>query len=241
VTALVVLPTYNESADVLPMIEALLETGTAPDICVVDDSSPDGTSDVVAAAIAQRPGWGERVRLITRPGKGGRGGAVREGLRVGLENDAYDLFIEMDCDFSHRPEDLVVGAALLSRGWDVVIGARYPDGRIIGWPLQRRVFSRFANTVARGLIDWSVPDYTNGFRFYNRAAVEAILSVPQRNTGYIYLSEALAVCLSAGHTVASFPIVFRNRERGESNTTMGEVVAAARGIIDVARWYRSHR
>ena len=238
-TALVILPTFNESADVIRMIEALLDAPLSSDVCVVDDSSPDGTSELVASAISERDDWAPRVRLITRAGKGGRGGAVREGLEFGLDHDhRYKTFIEMDCDFSHDPRDLAVGTALLTRGWDVAVGARYPDGQIIGWPLPRRIFSRFANTMARVLIEWSIPDYTNGFRFYSRVAAEAIVAEPQRNTGYIYLSEALAVCLSAGLRIASFPIVFRNRERGESNTNPGEIRAAARGIVDVALWYR---
>lgn len=238
--ALVVLPTYNESADVLRLIEALLATSVAPDVCVVDDSSPDATSAIVAAAITEREGWASRVRLVTREKKAGRGGAVREGLRRGLESDSYTMFVEMDCDFSHDPGALEVGTALLERGLDVAIGARYPNGTIIGWPVSRRIFSRLANMLARTLIDWSVPDYTNGFRFYNRRAAEAILAEPQRHTGYIYLSETVAVCLRAGLTIASFPIVFRNRERGESNTDFHEIVAAMVGIFDVARWYRTN-
>lgn len=238
-SALVVVPTYNEAEDVIRMIDALLESTLSPDVCIVDDSSPDGTSELVASAITNREDWTLRVRLITRDGKGGRGGAVREGLQFGLDlGPKYKTFIEMDCDFSHDPRDLVVGDALLTRGWDIVVGARYPDGKIIGWPFARRVFSRFANTMARAFIEWSIPDYTNGFRFYSRTAAEAIIAEPQRNTGYIYLSETLAVCLSAGLSVASFPIVFRNRERGESNMNLGEIRAAALGIVDVALWYR---
>ena len=105
----------------------------------------------------------------------------------------------------------------------------------------RRVFSRIANTVARMAIVWSIADYTNGFRAYSRRAAESILSEPQRHTGYIYLSESLAVCLVDGMTVDSFPIVFRNRERGDSSTDLQEIRSAATGILDVARWYRANR
>lgn len=239
---LVVIPTFNEALDVERMVNEVLDSSLEPDVIVVDDSSPDGTSEVVASVIAASARWTPRVRLITRDGKGGRGGAVREGMRRGLEDDEhYELFVEMDCDFSHNPEDLVVGAAVFDGGWDVVIGSRYPDGTIIGWPWTRRVFSRFANTTARLLIDRSVSDYTNGFRFYSRSATDAILTEPQRHTGFIYLSESLAVCLARGFTVTSFPIEFRNRERGTSNTDFREIKSAASGIIDVARWYRSAR
>ena len=239
-TALAVIPTYNESADVVRMIDAILESEVDADVLIVDDSSPDGTSEIVASAIAGRADWGGRVELIRREGKGGRGGAVREGIQYGLDKDAlYNEFIEMDCDFSHDPKDLSIGIDLLSQGWDVAIGARYPNGQIIGWPMRRRVFSRIANLLAWALIKWSIPDYTNGFRFYNQRAVKALLAVPQRNTGYIYLSETLAVCLRAELTVTSFAIVFRNRERGQSNTDLAEIRAAVKGLLDVARWYRS--
>jgi hypothetical protein len=95
--------------------------------------------------------------------------------------------------------------------------------------------------LARTLIVWDIPDYTNGFRFYSRRAAEAICAEPQRHTGYVYLSEELAVCISAGMTVTSFPTVFRNRERGESNTNFSEIRSAGIGIVDVARWHRRHR
>jgi dolichol-phosphate mannosyltransferase len=242
VKTVVIVPTYNEADNAVAIVEALLATSVAPDIVVVDDSSPDGTSKILAAAIAESAEWMSKVTLVTREGKGGRGGAVREGLMRGLQSDsAYEVFVEMDCDFSHDPADLSKAVAMVRDGSDVVIGARYPDGQIIGWPLARRVFSRLANTVARAMIVWSIPDYTNGFRAYGRQASETILAEPQRHTGYIYLSEALVVCIVAGMKIDSFPIVFRNRERGESSTDLHEISSAAAGIFDVARWYRANR
>lgn len=239
-TALVVIPTYNESADVVRMIDAVLATEIAPDALVVDDSSPDGTSEIVASAIVERTGWNGHVKLLTREGKSGRGGAVREGFQHGLnDSQRYSTLIEMDCDFSHDPKDLATGVNLLAKGWDVAIGARYPNGQIVGWPLRRRVFSRIANLLARSLIEWSIPDYTNGFRFYSRRAASVLVNSPQLHTGYIYLSEALALCLRSGMTATSFPVVFRNRERGQSNTDLAEIGAAVRGLLEVARWYRS--
>lgn len=238
-TVLVVLPSYNESANIVALVENLVSSTSNPDVCVVDDSSPDGTSLIVRDAIAKRNGWKGRVHLITRDGKGGRGSAVREGLSYGLKSQRYDRFVEMDCDFSHDPRDLDRGLSLIARSHDVAIGARYPDGTIVGWPISRRLFSRLSNLIARALLEWSIPDYTNGFRFYTERAVKSILAEPQRHSGYIYLSEALAVCLADGMNVISFPITFRNRVRGESNTNMREVANAFRGIVDVAKWYRT--
>lgn len=236
---LVVLPSYNESANIVALIEAIL--GTVPDarVSVVDDSSPDGTADVVRKAITEHGGWAERVELVVRPGKGGRGGAVREGLsRAVATSSSFTAFVEMDCDFSHEPGEIPRGLALVAAGNDVVIGARYPDGTIIGWPWTRRVFSFFANSLARALIEPRIADYTNGFRFYSPRAVEVLLAHGQRHTGYIYLSESLAHLLNAGLVVETFPIVFRNRERGHSNTTWKEIRSALTGLLSIAWTYR---
>ncbi len=229
---LVVLPSYNESANIVEMIAAVLDVGPALSVCVVDDSSPDGTSPLVEAAIDQR-GWRGRVTLITRSKKDGRGGAVREGLAA-HRDQGFECMVEMDCDFSHLPSSIPEGLALRQAGADVVIGSRYPDGTIVGWPRSRRVFSFFANILARSLIDWSISDYTNGFRFYSPRAVEVLLQKPQRHRGYIYLSESLSYLLRAGMRVERFPIYFKNRERGVSNTSFGEVRAALGGIVSIA-------
>ena len=201
----------------------------------IDDSSPDGTSQLVSNAIQTRPRWEKRVHLITRLKKDGRGGAVREGLAWGVKSGlTFEAYVEMDCDFSHEPCAIPEGFKLLGRGNDVVIGARYPNGTIIGWPRSRRIFSFFANMLARFLIDWSIADYTNGFRFYSTRAVQVLLNHPQKYKGYIYLSESLSYLLRAGVKVATFPIRFNNRERGVSNTTFWEICLALQGIFFIA-------
>jgi dolichol-phosphate mannosyltransferase len=232
---LVVLPSYNERENLVRLIEAILQVSTQIWICVVDDSSPDGTSEVVREAIATRPGWPERVWLITRSKKDGRGGAVRAGFAHGVASGHdFECFIEMDCDFSHEPAAIPTGLALRQTGADVVIGARYPDGTIEGWPVGRRLFSFFANVLARSLIVWSIADYTNGFRFYSARAVAILLRHPQRHRGYVYLSESLSYLLRAGMTIECFPIHFKNRERGISNTSLSEIRAALKGIFSIA-------
>jgi dolichol-phosphate mannosyltransferase len=239
---LVVLPSYNESANIVEMIAAVLAEGPSLSVCVVDDSSPDGTSTVVRSAIDTRPGWADRVELITRSKKDGRGGAVRDGFAWGAQGGRdFECMVEMDCDFSHEPSALPRGLALRQAGADVVIGARYPDGTIVGWPGSRRAFSFLANTLARTLIDWSISDYTNGFRFYSPRAVEILLQRPQRHRGYIYLSESLSYLLRAGMRVEQFPIYFKNRERGVSNTSLAEVRSALAGIVSIAWEHRLGR
>jgi dolichol-phosphate mannosyltransferase len=232
---LIVLPSYNERENIVQLITAILSQYPESSVCVVDDSSPDGTAALLKEKIEISDQWSKRVHLIIRDKKDGRGGAVRDGFIWGIaQSDDYDTFIEMDCDFSHEPEAIGEGLALLSDNCDVVIGARYPKGKIIGWPASRRVFSFFANTLARALIDWSISDYTNGFRFYSRRAVQHLVGQPQKNVGYIYLSETLSYMRRANFQVASFPINFKNRERGVSNTSFKEIASALTGIFSIA-------
>jgi hypothetical protein len=175
-----------------------------------------------------------------RAKKDGRGGAVRAGIEWGLtvpEAAGPQAFVEMDCDFSHPPGDIPRGLAMLDQA-DVVMGCRYPDGVIVGWPLGRRVFSFLANSLARTLICWRIPDYTNGFRFYSRRAATVTCQAPQRHKGYIYLSETIVEFLKSGLLIRCFPIRFVNRQRGVSNTSLHEVRAALCGLLEIAWRYR---
>jgi dolichol-phosphate mannosyltransferase len=235
---LVVLPSYNEITNIESLIESILDVDSDIDVCVVDDNSPDGTPALVTKLSEENPAWQGRVNLIVREGKGGRGGAVRDGIAWGIDTGGYEAFVEMDCDHSHDPAEMAAGLRLLEAGNDVVIGARYPDGKIIGWPTYRRVFSRLANYLARGLLEWSVADYTNGYRFYTPESAAILVAAPQENTGFIYLSESLARLMKSGATVASFPITFRDRTGGESNAGLDEVARALSGLFGIAWWYR---
>ena len=202
------------------MVETILGLDSHYFVCIVDDSSPDRTSELVRSEIERRPEWRHRVHLIQRSKKDGRGGAVRDGFIWGLETEQdFKAYVEMDCDFSHDPKAIAQGLQLLGGGWDVAIGARYPKGIIVGWPASRRIFSFFANTLARILIEWSVPDYTNGFR-----------SIRRRPS----VSESLSQLLRAGLRVRHFPIRFVNRQRGVSNTNLQEISASLKAIFSIA-------
>jgi dolichol-phosphate mannosyltransferase len=235
---LVVLPSYNERDNIVELVDAIVGTYPEASVCVVDDSSPDGTAEHLRSALASRPAWSGRFHLIVRKKKDGRGGAVRDGFAWGIAEDrGFEAFVEMDCDFSHEPQAIATGLSMLGQS-DVVIGARYPDGTIIGWPASRRVFSFFANTLARLLIDPSVADYTNGFRFYSVRAVRLLMEFQQHHKGYIYLSESLSHLLKGGLSVSAFPIRFKNRERGVSNTSLAEIRSALTGILQIAWQHR---
>ncbi|HJL79468.1 MAG TPA: glycosyltransferase [Candidatus Marinimicrobia bacterium] len=237
--ALIVLPSYNESENITALIQRILELRESYFVCVVDDNSPDGTSEVIKNFTDNLSSdQKHRIHLIVRDKKDGRGGAVRTGIQWGLNSVSdFQAFVEMDCDFSHPPTDLVQGVELLNEA-DMVMGSRYPDGTIVGWPLKRRIFSFIANLLARILINWKIADYTNGFRFYSNQAAEFMCQVPQRHKGYIYLSETIAAFLKNDFVIKSCQIVFVNREIGVSNTDMKEVLFALTGLFEVAWRYR---
>lgn len=235
---LIVLPSYNERHNIVDLVRSISSLEPNYFVCVVDDNSPDGTALLLSEAIIDH-GWENRVHLLSRVSKGGRGGAIRDGLAWGRHSgENFEAFVEMDCDFSHPPEDIPRGLSMLDHETGLAMGVRYPRGKIIGWPLTRRVFSFFANLLVRLLIEPSIKDYTNGFRFYAPEVVDILLQHTQKHTGYIYLTESLAYLLKAGVRVSVFPITFRNRQRGTSNTTPREIYNALVGLLDIAWNYR---
>lgn len=240
---LVVLPSYNERENIAELTKALLLLAPEVHVCVVDDSSPDGTADVVRGLAAQAaPADASRVHLLVRGQKDGRGSAVRAGIEWGLKqrNPAFDAFVEMDCDFSHDPAAIPRGLEALGQA-DVALGCRYPDGKILNWPQRRRVMSFLANLLARGLISWRIADYTGGFRFYSRRSSEVLLAVPQRHKGYIYLSEMISVFLKASLRIRCFPITFTDRRLGTSKTGVREVLSSLVNLMDIAWRHRFAR
>jgi dolichol-phosphate mannosyltransferase len=235
----VILPSYNESDNIINLVNTIITQSLEVSVYIVDDNSPDGTSTLVADQISSNVNWCHRVFLITRKKKDGRGGAVNEGLRCAFKSpNNYSVFIEMDCDYSHDPNEISKGLEIINSGADIVVGARYPKGVIVGWPLSRRVFSFFANRMARLLINRKVTDYTNGFRFYNRRSVQTLLGHEPRHKGYIYLSESMSHLLNAQLDIRSFPITFVNRVRGDSNVDLTEIFSALTGIFKIS--YRHH-
>jgi len=230
---LIVIPTYNERENVGPLCEALLARPEGVEVLVVDDTSPDGTAAAVEAAAAR---YADRLHLLLRAGKGGRGGAVLAGFAWGLQR-GYRFFFEMDADFSHRPEEIPSFRKAIAEA-DVVVGSRYlPDSRILNWPPARTFFSRWANWYARFFLRIPITDYTNGFRCYRRRAVEALDVGAIRTSGYIVLSEIAYQLFLRGFRFAEVPTVFVNRRRGESNLSPGEITSALVSVIRL-RWRR---
>lgn len=230
------LPSYNESENIVQLINQIFEKIENVQVCVVDDNSPDKTFDLIKRHFKKN----QNVQLIKRDKKDGRGSAVWEGFNF-LNNQNYqiDIFVEMDCDFSHSIEDLFKGIKLFQhQNCDILLGSRYPNGTIVNWSINRRVFSFFANLLIRFLIDKNIFDYTNGFRFYNKKAIKILLERKPINKGYIYLSESIAFFLVNKLDISSFPIYFKNRIRGQSNTNLIEIYNSIIGIFKINYLYR---
>jgi apolipoprotein N-acyltransferase len=208
---LVVLPTYNEKDTVSQVLDGLLALPHRLDALVVDDGSPDGTGAIVRAKAEGEA----RVRLVERPTKAGLASAYWIGFQRGIE-EGYDLIVEMDSDLSHRPDEL---PRLLEavRERDLVIGSRYvPGGTVTDWGAARLALSRLGNAYARFWLGFDVHDATSGFRVYRRQALEEITSSAVRSDGYGFQIELVYRAWNAGFSVGEAPIMFQEREHGQS-------------------------
>ena len=225
----IVIPTYNEAYNVGEVLQRLSQSYPTALVYVVDDGSPDGTADVVRTFAQDRPNF----HLIERPGKGGRGSAVVAGFAEALKRLETRYFLEMDADSSHDPDEIPRLIARIDEA-DVVVGSRYlAQSKIVGWPVNRHMFSRLANVYARILLGVPISDYTNGFRLYRRATLEQVGLAELRERGYIVLSETAYKLHNAGFTFADVPTTFVNRSIGKSNTTMREIMNSFAGIIRI--------
>jgi glycosyltransferase involved in cell wall biosynthesis len=208
----VVLPTYNERQNIEEALRRTLATGDAVRVIVVDDSSPDGTGEIVERLAAESGG---RVKLVTRTAKAGLAGAYREGFRRALAEGA-DVVVEMDADLSHRPEELprLLEAA---RSHHLVIGSRYVrGGGIRNWGLLRRILSRGGNLYARSLLGFPVRDATSGYRAFRREALEELMGDWTRSEGYAFQIDLAYRAWRRGFSVAEVPITFEDRHAGAS-------------------------
>ncbi len=216
--SLVVLPCYNESENIVRLVEQIVGLDAGLDILVVDDNSPDGTGQLAESLRARYP----EISVLHRAGKLGLGTAYLAGFRYGLDH-RYSFVITMDADFSHQPSYL---PQLRRRGDDsaLVVGSRYVEGGgATGWPLQRKIISGFANLLARTVLGVSARDCTSGFRCYRRETLETIQPESILSDGYSFLVEILYRVEKAGLTVAEIPIIFVERQAGKSKINRIEV------------------
>ena len=231
---LICLPTYNEVENIAPLKQAILKQSPDLHVLVIDDASPDGTAQAVEKLKHESQQAMSRVHILSRGHKNGRGGAVWDGILYGVNNLDVDCFVEMDCDFSHDPLYIMQGLNLLNDGFDAVLATRYPNGRIIGWPISRRLLSRASNQLIRFLISRNYHDYTNGMRFYSKGTAEKILKKGINHPGYINLSETLSFLIREQSSIGSFDITFTNRSKGSSRLNAGELMNALYSIFKMA-------
>src|SRR5215470_7126359 len=220
--ALVVVPTYNELAN-LPVLAAGLMEQPGISLLIVDDQSPDGTGDLADQLAAEQDG---RIRVMHRTGQRGLGRSYIDGLRQALR-EPVDVICQMDADLSHDPVQLPALIAAADQS-DVVIGSRYvPGGRIVNWPLRRQLLSRFANTYVRAVTRLVVRDCTSGYRCWRRDALAALPLDHLTSDGYAFLVEMLYAAARRGCRVAEVPITFVERRIGESKLSSDVVVESA--------------
>lgn len=227
--SLVIVPSYNEAQNVLPLSADVLSRDPELEVLVVDDASPDGTADRVARAAEDEP----RLHLLRRPAKLGLGSAYLAGFRRGLEGD-YARILTMDCDYSHHPRYLPDILAATSNA-DLVIGSRYAaGGGVANWPLRRRLLSRFANAYTRLLLRLPVRDCTSGLRCYAREVLERVDAFSIRSSGYAFLEEMVWRVHRCGFRIAEIPILFEDRTRGDSKIDRREIYRAAWHVLHTA-------
>jgi dolichol-phosphate mannosyltransferase len=221
--ATICLPTYNERDNLEPMLRALAALLRDGDrVLVIDDGSPDGTGEL-ADSLAAELGF---VDVLHRERKEGLGPAYIAGFRRVLAGDA-ELLLEMDCDFSHDPADVLRLLAAAEDDADLVLGSRYvPGGSIPNWGLVRRAVSSAGNLYARFFLQSGIHDLTGGFKCYRRAVLERIDLGAIHSKGYAFQIETTYRAVRAGFRVVEVPIAFVDRERGGSKMSRAIVLEA---------------
>ena len=219
---LVIVPTYNECKNLPRFVSALLRQAPFVDVLVVDDRSPDGTGKI-ADYLATTT---DRVRVLHRAGKLGLGTAYLAGFKYALSRN-YDYVVQMDADFSHRPQDLPRLLRTVASA-DLVIGSRnIPGGRTENWSLLRRFVSKGGSFYARTVLNLPIRDCTSGFKCFRRKVLETVDFARLKSNGYGFQVEMNYLCHRAGFRIAEAPIVFPDRAGGRSKMSLRIFLEAA--------------
>jgi len=225
---LVVIPTYNEAANVLRVIDAVRAAAPEVDVLIVDDSSPDGTGPLVLA----HPAYGVDVHLLSRPPRGGLGAAYRAGFGWAFDH-GYDEIAQMDADLSHPPDRLPALFSALEEA-DVAVGSRYVrGGGVRRWGWHRQVISRGGNLYVRALLGTPVHDTTAGYKAFRADALRAIDVLDSESNGYSFQIENTWRATRRGLRIREVPIIFTDRTAGQSKMS-GSIAREALGLV--LRW-----
>jgi dolichol-phosphate mannosyltransferase len=225
----IVIPAYNEFANISKLISLIVQIMPGARIIVIDDSNDLKTLNIIKDLNFPN------VKIIKRHSKMGRGSAVLLGM-LHFSTEKFDYLLEMDADFSHSPSEI---PRMLSRieneKGDMLIASRYlKNSKIIDWPISRRIFSKVANRLCGLVIKAGVSDYTNGFRMYSKRSVLLILKECGKiGDGFIILSEVITKLKLASFKILEIETIFRNRIRGESSLTIAEIKKALIGLIKI--------
>lgn len=227
--SLVIIPTYNERENIEAMVRKVMSLAHPFDLLIVDDSSPDGTPDIVLQLQQEFPG---RLHLEIRKGKLGLGTAYIHGFNYALRH-GYAFIFEMDADFSHNPEDLVrLYHACATEGYDVAIGSRYVQGvNVVNWPMSRVLMSYFASSYVRVITGMPIHDTTAGFKCYRRKVLETIQLNKIRFVGYAFQIEMKFLAYKYGFKIKEVPIIFTDRTKGISKMSSGIFKEAVMGVL----------
>ena len=210
--AIVVVPTYNEKENVQGIINAVLNVSDNLGILIVDDNSPDGTGSI-AQALAE---VNDRVHVLHREGKMGLGSAYIAGFKWVLSNTQAKYIFEMDADFSHNPEDILIFLNEISDN-DLVVGSRYLKGiTVVNWPLRRLILSYGANIYTKIITGLPLTDSTGGFKCFRREVLQEMPLDRIRSDGYSFQIEMNYLCWKKGFRIKEIPIVFTDRRVGVS-------------------------
>lgn len=227
--ALVIIPTYNERENIEAMVRKVMALSHPFDLLIIDDGSPDGTADIVRDLQLEYPG---RLHLETRKGKLGLGTAYIHGFKYALRHN-YEYIFEMDCDFSHNPEDLIrLYNACAVEGYDVAIGSRYVQGvNVVNWPMSRVLMSYFASSYVRLITGMPIHDTTAGFKCYRQKVLKTIQLNKIRFVGYAFQIEMKFLAYKYGFRIKEVPIIFTDRTKGESKMSSGIFKEAVLGVL----------
>jgi len=220
---LIIVPTYNERENLPRMAQRILSLPVKVDLLVVDDNSPDGTGKIADELAAKHP----EIHVLHRPEKNGLGRAYISGFKWALER-GYEFVFEMDCDFSHDPDEIPnFLAAAKNQNADLVLGSRYSGGvRVVNWPLKRLMLSRSAGVYVRVITGMPFTDPTGGYKCFRRRALQSLDLNKVHSNGYSFQIELTHKLWREGMNVIEVPIVFTERVHGQSKIT-GAIIREA--------------
>jgi len=231
--ALVIIPTYNEIENISKMLDTVMNLNEGFDVLIVDDGSPDGTAQVVREKIDAYSG---RIHLEERTGKLGLGTAYIHGFKWALAR-GYEFIFEMDCDFSHNPNDLARLKKACEDGADLSIGSRYVKGvNVVNWPMSRVLLSYFASVYVRFITGMPIQDATAGFKCYKRATLEGINFDKIHFVGYAFQIEMKFKVWQRKMSIVEVPVIFTDRTEGQSKMSSGIIKEAIFGVIKLKLW-----